>query len=80
MVGYGGESGVKDRGNSAVAGGAVYGSCSVVVVIGEWEFGDNGGNTQSDRGISSLGSQKDYGDNSTAYTRQVVGGLQWQEL
>ena len=58
MVGNDGECGVKDGGNDAGAGYAVYVSREVVVVIREQELGGDGGNAKSSREISSLGSKK----------------------
>ena len=61
-MGNGEEGDVEDRGNGAGAGYYVQGSCAVGVSIQERELGGDGGNAQSDRGLSSLDRNKDYGD------------------
>ena len=67
-----GEGGVEYRGNSAGGGYAVQGSCVVIVVLWEWELGDDGGHAKRSRGIPSLGSKNDYGDDGMTYDEQGV--------
>ena len=72
-MGDGGEGGDEYRINSAGAGDALRSSCSDGDDIWEQDMGGDGGNAKSTRWITSSGSQKDRGEDGSAYDKRIVG-------